>query len=493
MPAPAAVVVGAGPNGLTAAIVMAAAGISVTVLERHAAPGGGARTAVLTRPGFLHDVCASNFPLGAASPVFRALRLEERGLQWAHAPVALAHPFDDGPPALLHRSLRRTADGLKADAGRWRDLLSPLAENWDALVADFLGPLALPRARRAQLHFSRHALRSGRHLAQHAWQTHAAPALLAGLAAHGAAPLHRRGTAAFGLVLAAAAHVAGMPFAAGGAGSLTDALVRLAIHLGVRIETGVQPAWSDLADWPVRVLDLGPHQAAQLAAPVLSSRTQRRLRAFRYGLGVCKADYALAEPAPWRDTECRRAGVLHLGGDWNQFAPGLAGTWKGHLSDRPFLIAHQSGPWDSTRAPDGRQTLGVYAHVPLHCELDIAESMELQIERFAPGFREVVLERHVTTAAAWPAYNPNLAGGDISGGLQTLRQTWRRPLDWRDPYRLPAPGLFLCSASTPPGGGVHGLCGYHAARSVLRRYAGLDFSLSDLARQTGAPPPAKAV
>ncbi len=481
MAEPPIVVVGAGPNGLVAAITLAAAGLRVTLWERHSVAGGGARTAELTLPGFQHDVCSSNFPLGAASPVFQALCLEDRGLKWIQPDLPLAHPLDNRPAALLHKELASTAEALLEDGSAWQGLMSPLVRNWPAITEDFLGPLQLPPLHRSHFQFGRQALRSCQNLVQSTFRAEGAKALFGGLAAHGAAPLPAAGSAAFGLVLAAAGQIHGMPFVQSGARALTASLVDLAGELGVKIETGVEVnSWADLDAWPVKVLDLGSHAVAKLAEPVLAPRAVRRLRAFRYGLGVCKVDYALSEPVPWQDSDCRRAGVLHLGGTWPEFAASMATVWAGRLSAKPFVIANQPTPWDSSRAPAGTHTFGAYCHVPLNCDEDVSGLIEDQIERFAPGFREVVLDRHVMTAQDWSSYNANLVGGDISGGLQVLSQMWSRPLAWRDPYRLPAPGLFLCSASTPPGGGVHGLCGYHAARSVLRNCCNRDFSLQEL-------------
>ena len=374
-----------------------------------------------------------------------------------------------------------TSAGLHTDATAWQTMMAPLVENWPTIAAAFLGPLRKPPLRRAHLHFGRLALQSCHGLVRNAFASDATRALFGGLAAHGAAPLQTAGTAAFGLTLAAASHVQGMPFVQGGAQALTGALADLAAELGVEIETGSDITdWRDLDAWPVKVLDLGPWQVADLAASVLAPRAVTRLRSFRYGLGVCKVDYALMEPVPWRDAACHRAGVLHLGGTWSELAESMAAVWAGQIAARPFVIANQPVSWDPGRTPAGRHMLGAYCHVPLRCKEDVSGLIENQIERFAPGFREIVADRHVMTAQDWVSYNPNLVGGDISGGLQVLSQMWSRPLDWRDPYRLPASGLFLCSASTPPGGGVHGLCGYHAARSVLRQYGNRDFTLANL-------------
>lgn len=478
---PPVIVVGSGPNGLVAAIVLAAAGMPVTVWERSPVLGGGAQTAELTLPGFRHDMCSSNFPLGAASPIFQALQLEKQGLTWVHPEIPLAHPLDGGSAVLLHRDLASTAAALHADGPKWRNLLTPLVEDWPVVVANFLGPLRLPAPRSSNLHFGRLAWRSCSRLVKMAFDEDPARALLGGLAAHGAAPLQAAGTAAFGMILAAATHVRGMPFTLGGAQALATALIDLAGMFEVNFETGTEAAaWRELEPWPVKVLDMGPRQVAKLAEPVLPSRALRRLRSFRYGLGVCKVDYALREPVPWRDQGSHQAGVLHLGGTWTEIAESLDAVWAGKLAPRPFVIAHQPATWDVSRTPPGGHILGAYCHVPLNCQEDVSGLIENQIERFAPGFREVVLDRHVMTAQNWPAHNPNLVGGDISGGLQDLGQMWQRPLDWRDPYRLPAPGLFLCSASTPPGGGVHGLCGFHAALSVLRHCGCQEFTLTDL-------------
>lgn len=476
-----AVVVGSGPNGLTAAVMLAAAGLSVTVMESRSTLGGGTRTEELTLPGYRHDVCSSVYPLGIASPVLRTMDLARLGLEWVQPSLALAHPFDDGSAAFLHSSLEESARALGSDRRRWRNLFRPWVRQWDAVAATWLGPLSLRAARPGFLPLGVTGLQSSALLCRTWFHTPRARALFTGLAAHSMAPLEGPGSAAFGLVLGALAHVGGWPFARGGARAIPAALHALGRELDIRFRTDSPVTqWRQLEAYPIRLLDTGPHQAAQLLESTLGERTGRRLRAYRYGLGVCKVDFALREPVPWTAPECRQAGTLHLGGSHEEMAGALTQAWRGEVADRPLVLAAQPSLFDATRAPAGRHVLWAYCHVPFNCAEDVSDRIEAQIERFAPGFRDIVLRRHVRTAQTWFRYNPNYVGGDINGGVQDWRQLWRRPIAWRDPYCLDPAGIYLCSSSTPPGGGVHGMCGFHAARSALGRHQALDWTLADL-------------
>ncbi len=454
---------------MVASILLARAGLDVTVREKAAVLGGGARTAELTLPGFHHDVCSAVYPLAAVSPALQGLPLAELGLTWVHPELALAHPFTDGTAVCLQTDLQETARQLDGDAGAWRALMAPVAEHWDQLAPAVLGPLRPPPVREWMRRFGWSALQPCTRLCQTRLRTERARALFTGLAAHGMVPLDGWGSAAFGLILGGLAHIQGWPLARGGAQALTRALQQYGVQLGVRYQTASPVSrWAELAEYRIKMLDLGPHQVAGLAASVLTRGELHRLRAYRYGLGVCKVDYALREPVPWQAAACRRAGTVHLGGTAQEMQTSLGHVWQGVPAERPFVIAVQPSLFDPSRAPAGQHVLWAYCHVPPGWDQDASASIEAQIERYAPGFRDIVLQRHTLKATDWPRYNPNYVGGDINGGVQDLPQMWRRPVTVRNPYQLSAPGLYLCSSSTPPGGGVHGMCGFHAARSALR-------------------------
>jgi phytoene dehydrogenase-like protein len=471
-PAPAALVAGSGPNGLAAAIVLARAGVRVTVLERAMEPGGGLRTLPLTLPGFLHDHCSAIHPLAAASPLFQSLPLAERGLRWARSPAALAHPFDDGTAALLLPSVADTGATLGSDARAWADLLAPLVDRFTELVAALLGPpLRLPRHPRVVLGFGPAALAPAGALARLRFRGPRARALLAGLAAHAGRPLSAAGTSAFGLLLGAAGHSVGWPFPVGGAGQLAAALVaELGVQGGI-VRTGIELTSLDAGPpGGAILLDLAPRSVLRVAGPRLPPRYARRLGRYRHGPGAIKLDWALGGPIPWRAPECALAATVHLGGSLEEIARAESDADRGHLPERPFVLLVQHTPFDPTRAPPGRHTAWAYAHVPRGWDGDAAAAaaaVEAQVERFAPGFRSLVLARAVRPPLALEAENPNLVGGDVGGGENALDQLWTRPVVSAAPWRTPVAGLFLCSAATPPGGGVHGMCGYHAARAAL--------------------------
>jgi phytoene dehydrogenase-like protein len=465
---PDAVVVGAGPNGLTAAARLAVEGWSVLVLEASDGIGGGSRTLPLTLPGFRHDHCSAVHPLAAASPAFRALGLERHGVEWIHPPAALAHPFDDGSAALVLRSVDDTARALGADGRAWAGLLGPLALRFDVLVAEALsGPVRLPRRPALLARFGLGALRSAAGLARARFSGRRAQALLAGIAAHGMRPLEAAGTAAFGLVLGAAAHAGGWPFPRGGAQAIPDALAAVIRAGGGRIETGRRVG--SLAELPPAravLLDLVPRGVLAVAGRRLPPGYARALGRYRHGPGVLKVDYALSAPIPWRAQEAALAGTVHLCGTLEELAAAEGEVARGELPARPFVLVAQHTPFDPSRAPAGRHTAWAYAHVPgaFADEARALRALEDQLERFAPGFREVVLARAVRGPAALEAENPNLVGGDVGAGLNSLGQTLFRPALRAAPWATPVPGLYVCSAATPPGGGVHGLCGWHAAR-----------------------------
>ncbi len=468
---PDAVVVGAGPNGLAAAITLARAGRSVVMFEARDTVGGGSRSAELTLPGFLHDVCSAVHPLGAASPFFRALPLEEHGLEWVQPEVPLAHPFDDGSAAVLHRSIKATADSLGPDALAYRKLMTPLVGDWDRLCPQVLGPLLrVPRHPMALARFGLLAIRPARGLAEGVFKTERARALFAGLAAHAILPLERPFTASFALLLGAAGHVVGWPFSRGGSQSIANSLASYLRSLGGDVITATRvDSLDDLPRARAFLLDVTPRQALRMASPRLPPEYRRSLKRFRYGAGVFKVDFALDGPVPWKAEACRRAGTLHLGGTLEEIAAAERAVAIGEHPDRPYVLVAQPSLFDSTRAPEGKHTLWAYCHVPNGSSVDMSERIEAQIERFAPGFRARVLARSVMSPADLERYDENYIGGDIAGGAHDRLQLFFRPVVSVLPYAAPAQGIYICSSSTPPGAGVHGMCGYWAARAALRR------------------------
>jgi phytoene dehydrogenase-like protein len=465
-----AVVVGSGPNGLAAAITLAQAGRSVLVLEAADTWGGGLRSAELTRPGFVHDVCSAIHALAKASPCFGALPLEEHGLELVEPPTPLAHPLDDGTAVMLERSVDETAVGLGSDRERYRKLMAPLVAHSEKLVPFLLGRSPLPRHPVVAARFGLLGLQSAVGLAKR-FEGDRARALLAGLSAHSIQDLRRPPTASFGLALGLFAHMHGWPFVRGGSQRLADALASYFKSLGGEIEVGRSvDSVDDLPKSKVTMLDVTPRQVLQLAGHRLPGRYVRALRRYRYGPGVFKVDWALDAPVPWRAGECSRAATVHVGGTLEEIADSEAAVWRGETAERPFVLVVQQSLFDDARAPAGKHTLWAYCHVPNGSREDMTERIESQIERFAPGFRELILERSVRGPAEMEQYNSNYVGGDINGGVQDLRQLYTRPVVRLDPYSTPVEGLYLCSSSTPPGGGVHGMCGYHAARSALKEH-----------------------
>ncbi len=454
-----AIVVGSGPNGLAAAIALARAGVSVRVLERAETVGGGVRSAELTLPGFVHDVCSAIHPLAVASPFLRALPLEEHGLEWVRAPAAAAHPFDDGPAAVLERSIAATGETLGGDASRWAGLLAPLVRDADALMGDLLRPLRLPRHPLAFARFAAPAALPTTALAR-AFRGERARGLLAGLAAHSTLPLGRTPSAAYGLVLGLLGHANGWPFPRGGAQRLADAMASYLRSLGGTIETGVEvTSLAELDGARLVLLDVTPSQLVALAGDRLP---RGRLHRFRHGPGAFKLDWALDGPIPWRDPACTRAATVHLGGTLAEIAAAEREPWRGRHAERPFVLLAQHSLFDPSRAPAGRHTAWAYCHVPNGSTVDMTARIESQVERFAPGFRERILARSALDPAALERHDPNYVGGDVNGGAAGLHRLFAG-------YATPLDGVFLCSSSTPPGGGVHGMCGYNAACAALRR------------------------
>ncbi len=465
-----AVVVGAGPNGLAAAIELARAGRSVRVLERAGEVGGGARTAELTLPGFRHDVCSAVHPLAVGSPYLAALGLERHGLELLMPEIQAAHPLDDGSAVALHRAVSDTAQALGADGASYASMIGPFARGWPRLADTVLGPARPPRDPLLAARFGLVALRSAQGVAMSAFDGVRARALFAGMAAHAIRPLNEPATAAFALVLLSLGHAVGWPVARGGSQAITAAMRAHLESLGGIVETSREVrSLRELPDARAILFDVTPRQLIEICGEELPHRYRSALARYRYGPGVFKIDYALAGPVPWRATECRLAGTVHLGGTLQEIAAGELAVSRGEHPDAPYVLVAQQSLVDTTRAPAGKHTLWAYCHVPNGSDFDMTRAIEAQIERFAPGFSDLVLARVTQGPAQLEAENPNYVGGDINGGAATLRQLFARPTLRACPYTTPNPRLFLCSSSTPPGGGVHGMCGYHAARAVLRR------------------------
>jgi phytoene dehydrogenase-like protein len=471
---PAVVVVGAGPNGLAAAITMARAGHSVAVYEAAPTIGGGTRTEELTLPGFRHDVCSTILPLTLASPFFRSIDLAARGIEIVQPAAPVGHALDGGRAAVIERSVDETAANLGRDGQAWRRLFGPLVADADKLGAELLRPVIhVPRHPLALGRFGLPAMLSATGLARVAFREEPARALLAGLSAHSMVDLHRPLSASFGLVLGLYAHAVGWPMIRGGSAAVADGLAAELRSFGGTIETG-RPIAS-LADLPPAraiILDTTPRAAVAIAGDRLPARTRRVYERFRYGSGVFKVDWALDGPIPWLADDLRRAATVHLGGTIGDVARNERIVARGGHPERPFVLCVQYSPWDDSRAPAGKTTAWAYCHVPAGSTLDMTGRIEAQIERFAPGFRDRILARATRGPTQLEADNPNYVGGDINAGVEDIRQLIFRPGPLLDPYWTGAPGLYLCSSSTPPGGGVHGMSGYLAARSALRREFG---------------------
>jgi phytoene dehydrogenase-like protein len=470
-----AVIVGAGPNGLAAGIRLAQAGHSVLVLEANDTIGGAVRSAELTVPGFVHDICSAIHPLAVGSPFLRELPLSAHGLTWIQPELPLAHPLDRGQAAVLARSVTETAGHLGGgDRQSYIRLMSPLVDRWEELACEILQPpLHWPRHFAVLTRFARRSCRSTVSLARGWFNDEPARSLLAGLGAHSFLPLERVVSAAFGLVLGVAGHAVGWPLPRGGSQQIANALAAYFDSLGGMIQTGVRV--ENLKQLPrsrATLLDLTPRQVVQVAGDSLPAGYRRRLEAYRYGPGVFKIDYALHGPIPWQAEACRRAGTVHVGGTLEEVSTWERQVAEGVIGDRPFVLVTQPSLFDESRAPHGKHIAWAYCHVPHASRRDMTEAIERQIERFAPGFRDQVLVRHTSDCADLERKNANLVGGDISGGAMDLWQLIARPVLSPKSYRTPVPGLYLCSSSTPPGAGVHGMCGFHAAEVVRRDLGG---------------------
>jgi phytoene dehydrogenase-like protein len=466
---PDAIVVGSGPNGLAAAITLAKAGLKTVLREAYPTVGGGLRSAELTLPGFIHDVCSAVHPLALSSPFFRGLPLRKFGLEWIQPPAALAHPLDGGRVAMLERSVEATAKGLGSGGKGWKRLHAPFVEEWDSLAVDVLAPpIGIPRHPLLMARFGLRALRPAIGLARTALQGTEARALFAGNAAHSFLPLQQPGSAAFGLLLSVTGQSVGWPIARGGSQRIADALAAYFRSLGGEIVTDAPVVHLDEVRGPrIVMLDLTPRQVARIGNDRLPSKYRAALERYRYGPAAFKLDWALDGPVPWKSKACARAATVHLGGTMEEVAASEAAPARGEVHDRPFVLFVQPTLFDGSRAPAGKHTAWAYCHAPNGCTLNLTAHIERQVERFAPGFRDRILARSILTPTDLERRNANLVGGDISGGSMDLRQIFARPVARISPYRTPLRGVYLCSASTPPGGGVHGMGGYHAARAAL--------------------------
>lgn len=466
---PKATIVGSGPNGLAAGIALAQAGWKVTVLEGNSRVGGALGSEELTLPGFVHDVGSAIHPLGAASPFLRSLPLHRFGLEWVQPPAALAHPLEEGS-VLMYRSLEETAAGLGADEGAYLRVMRPLVQNWKALLDDTLRPLVhVPAHPFTLARFGVRGLPPASVLARTVFRTPGARALLGGLAAHSGLPLSSLGTSAFGLMLAVSGHAVGWPFPRGGAQAFAGALVGLLTELGGEIVLNSPVAsLKELPEADAVILDTSLPGFLRLAEDVLPGGYAAKLQNFNPGVGAFKVDYALSGPLPWRDPRTLLAGTVHLGGTLSELEAAELAPHRGRVAVHPYVLLAQQSLFDASRAPANQHTVWAYVHVPNGFAGDALEQLEGQIERFAPGFSRLVLAKKVSTPATLQGWNPNLTGGDVGGGANTLWQLLSRPEPTATPYRTPLPGVYLCSASTPPGGGVHGMGGYWAARAAMR-------------------------
>lgn len=463
-----AVVVGAGPNGLSAAIVLQQAGLSVLILEAKEQIGGGLRSAELTLPGYLHDVCSAIHPLAVSSPFLKTLPLQEHGLEFIYPEISAAHPFDNGGAAVLSGTAEETAVGLGTDAKSYLRLLEPLLKTWPDLLSDILGPLRVPNHTLKLASFGLKALRSASSMAGK-FNTEKARGLWAGMAAHSMQPLSNLATSAIGMMLLATGNKVGWPIPLGGSKAIADSLSSYFRSIGGKIQTGTPvKSMSDIPQTSVILFDLSPRQILQIAGERFSSIYRWQLQRYRYGMGIFKIDWALDGQIPFRSESCRKAGTVHLGNTFEEIEAAEKMVSRGQHPEKPFVLFAQQSLFDSSRAPEGKHTAWAYCHVPNGSETDMTAAIENQVERFAPGFKDLILAKHTMNTRQMEVYNPNYIGGDINGGVIDINQLFTRPSLSISPYRTSAKGIYICSSSTPPGGGVHGMCGYHAARQALK-------------------------
>lgn len=469
-----ALVIGAGPNGLSAAILLAQQNLKVKVIEARDSVGGGTRTEELTEPGFYHDICSAVHPTGVGAPYLKTLPLQDYGLEWIHPDYPVAHPLDHGEAVIVPKSLDEAVDRLGNDGMNYKRLIEDFVQNWDRLSNDLFGPVRIPDNPLSMMRFGWYGMFSAKLLANSIFENIETKAFFAGLAGHSIIPLEKVFTGSFGLVFAASIHAAGWPVARRGSHSITKAMAAYFESLGGEIETGNEiNSTRDLPNAKSVLFDLTPKQIANIARDDLPDSYLKKLNSFTYGPGAFKMDFALSEPVPWENEDCKKAGTIHLGGTFKEIAESERNTWDGKFNDNPFVLVSQPSLFDDTRAPEGKHTLWAYCHVPNGSEQDCSSQIINQIERFAPGFRDTIISYNAMNAVDFEQYNANYIGGDINGGAQFFKQLIFRPLIQWDPYRLAGKSMYICSSSTPPGGGVHGMCGYHAAKSALKNEFGI--------------------
>lgn len=468
-----AVVVGSGPNGYAAAIMLQQKGLSVLILEAEKEVGGGVRSAELTLPGFIHDICSTIHPLTVGSPFLSTLPLNQFGLKWIYPPNAVAHPLDDGRTIMLKRDVTDTASQLGIDAYAYKTLMQPVVDHWDQIASDFLGPLSWPKHPLQFIKFGLRAVQSAQGLADRLFREEPAKALIAGIAAHVMLPLDKMVSSGIAMVLGALGHVVGWPFPQGGAQAITDALDAYFKSLGGVVETEQRvKSTKDVPPCKVVLFDITPRQLLNIEGLVFSAFYRKQLQRYRYGQGIFKIDWALNNPIPFRNPECLKSATIHIGATMEEIALSERLAWENQHAEKPYVLLVHQTPFDPTRAPNEQHTAWAYCHVPSYSQKDMTEAIEHQIERFAPGFKDTILARHTMNATEVEQYNANYIGGDINGGAQTLTQVFTRPVFRLHPYRTSLKNVYICSSSTPPGGGVHGMCGYHAARLALKDHFG---------------------
>lgn len=464
-----AIVVGSGPNGFAAAITLQQAGLSVLLMEEKNVLGGGVRSEELTLPGFIHDICSAVYPLGEDSPVFKSLHLDEFGLEYLQPEYSVAHPFDDGSAVAVQESIENTSVQLGKDADNYKKIYSPLAKDWPSVRSAFVGPLHLSAYSNVKVKFASYAISSASYFAKHQFITSHAQALFAGMAAHSMLPLNKLTSSSIGVVLNTVAHINGWPLPKGGAQQITNALAACFKKSGGEIQTGNRvTSLQQLPSSKIIMLDVTPKQLLSVAGDQFSKLYKWQLRKYKYGAGIFKIDWALSQPVPFTNDKCRKAPTIHIGGSLEEIYNSENIISKNKIADKPFVLFVQPGIVDGSRAPEGKQTAWAYCHVPNGSTINMTEIIEKQVERFAPGFRDCILARHTMNTQNVEAYNSNYIGGDINGGAATISQLFTRPVLRLSPYRTSAKGVYVCSSSTPPGGGVHGICGYYAARRALK-------------------------
>jgi phytoene dehydrogenase-like protein len=464
-----AIVVGSGPNGFAAAITLQRAGLAVLLIEGKEVLGGGVGSAALTLPGFIHDVCSAVHPLGADSPVFKQLHLEQFGLEYLKPEYAVAHPFDDGSAVAIQSSIETTAMQLGKDANNYKKIFSPLIKEWPSVRSAFVSPLHLSAYSNARARFAFYALSSASHFAKHQFNTNPAQSFFAGMASHSMLPLNKLTTSSIAIVLNILAHINGWPLPKGGAQQITNALTACFIKSGGEIQTGCMvTSLQQLPASRVILLDVTPAQLLLIAGDKFSALYKWQLHRYKYGAGVFKIDWALSQPVPFTNVTCRSAATIHIGGSMQEIYNSEAMVSKNQHADKPFVLFVQPGVVDTSRAPEGKHIAWAYCHVPNGSKINMTAAIEKQVERFAPGFRDCILARNAMNTHDMEAYNSNYIGGDINGGAAKVSQLFTRPVLRLSPYRTAAKGVYICSSSTPPGGGVHGICGYYAARRTLR-------------------------